>query len=94
MKTILAPYAKTMPWNHMHQPVEVLPDIPPGSTCTEEQWKKAERMESEYYDWESYMVSINPRGEHPVYKERIEEYKMFEEWNKTLNKLEPLPRMP
>lgn len=94
MKTLLASFAKTMPKNHHWDCVEVDPEVTPGSTCTDDQWEKAKRMESEYYDWESYMKCQVPVVEHPVYTKRIEDHLTFEQWEEILKKLEPLPRHP
>lgn len=94
MKTLLAPFAKTMPKNHNWDCVEVSQEILPGSTCTDDQWEKAKRMESEYYDWESYMNCQLPKFEHPAYVKRIEDHKVFLRWEDILNDFEPLPRLP
>lgn len=90
MELMLSPYAKTMPSNYSIQGVDVDLSLEPGSSCTEEEWAKAERMESEYFDWESYMYCQMPKMEHPVYAKRIDDHLLVEHWEEVLHKLEPL----
>ena len=94
MELILSPHAKTVPSNYNVVGVDVdLSGCPPGHSCTEEAWAKAERMESEYFDWESYMNCQYPKFEHPEYLSRVEDHKMSLKWNDILQELEPLPRL-
>lgn len=94
MKLLLSPVAKTVPSNYDIQGIELSLGIAPGESCTEEQWEKAKRMESEFWDWESYMRCQIPTLEHPEYLQRAEEAKVFTYWEAVLNELEPLPRLP
>lgn len=94
MRLMLSPFAKSIPSNHKFQGEDVTLGIEPGESCTEDQWKKAERQESEFYDWESYVACVAPKVEHPEYVRRSEEDKAFQKWEAILNELEPLPRLP
>lgn len=96
MHLLLASFPKTVPSNYTLQsnPVEEAGAETPGYSCTPEQWAKAERQESEYYDWEGYMECQMPKMEHPAYIERANQDKLFKTWDELLKKLEPLPRNP
>lgn len=94
MKLMLSPFAKSIPSNYQVQGEDVSLGIAPGESCTEDQWLKAERQESEFYDWESYVACVAPKVEHPEYVRRSEEAKVHQKWEKVLNELEPLPRLP
>lgn len=90
MQVLLSPSAKTIPSNYQIQGIDMDLGLDPGSSCTEDQWDKAQRMESEYYDWESYMLCQLPKMEHPVYTKRIDDHLVVEHWEDILNKLEPI----
>lgn len=94
MLLVLEPRAKTVPSNYQIQGIELSLGIEPGESCTPEQWEKAERQESEYYDWDSYVQCVRPKMEHPEYVRRSEEHQVYQHWEKVLNELEPLPRLP
>ena len=94
MKLILSPFAKSIPSNYQVVGEDVTLGIAPGESCTEYHWDKAERQESEYYDWDSYAACVAPKVEHPEYVRRSEEAKAFQKWEVILNELEPLPRLP
>lgn len=94
MKLLLSPFAKTVPSNYSIQAHELSLGIEPGESCTSDQWDKAQRQESEYYDWDSYVNCVTPKVEHPEYVRRSEEDKVYQHWEKVLNELEPLPRLP
>jgi hypothetical protein len=94
MKLLLSPYAKSIPSNYGIKGEDVTLGITPGESCTPDQWDKAQRQESEYYDWDSYAKAVAPTVEHPEYVRRSEEDKVFQKWEAILNELEPLPRLP
>lgn len=96
MRESLSSRPKTIPSNYNYQPEDQgLPGSEtPGFSCSAEAWAKAERQESEYYDWESYEQCQAPKVEHPAYVERANTDKLFKSWDELLRKLEPLPRNP
>ena len=94
MDLILSPYVKTIPSNYQVQGMTLEMEGPPGFSVTEEQWEKAKRMESEYWDWDSYSRVQTPTVEHPQYAARAEHEKLFAKWEEYLQELEPLPRLP
>ena len=96
MQLLLASFPKTVPSNYGVRPVSISEPggDAPGFSCTEEQWAKAERMESEYFDWEDYMECQMPKMEHPAYIERYNQAQLFKTWDDLLKKLEPMPRNP
>lgn len=93
MLLLLEPRVKTVPSNYSIQGYDLSLGIAPGESCTEDQWDKAERQESEFYDWASYAACAKPKMEHPEYVRRSEEDQCFQHWEKVLNELEPLPRL-
>jgi hypothetical protein len=94
LKTLLQGSNHTLPDNY-HIRERYLGDFgDPGYSITPEALAKAKRMESEYWDWESYEACQVPRVEHPEYAIMTADYKLYMEWNTVLNKLEPLPRLP
>lgn len=94
MKSLLLCSATTLPSNYIIKSATVDLGIDPGSSCTPEEWAKAKRMESEYWDWQSYELCQLPKNEHPVYANMSADYKVYLEWEKILHKYEPLPRVP
>ena len=94
MREYLDCRAKTIPINY-----NVVPEDhsepgsdTPGYSCDSEAWLKAERQEGEYYDWEDYMKCQYPTIEHPEYLERAAMAAVVEDWDRTLQKLEPMGR--
>lgn len=94
MKLMLSAFAKTVPHNYEVQGIELDSGLAPGASVTEEQWEKAKRMESEYWDWDSYMRLQTPVVEHPQFAARAELDKIVAKWEDLLQDLEPLPRLP
>ncbi len=96
MRESLDSRVKTIPSNYNYVPEDQ--SVPgaevPGYSITPEALAKAERMESEYYDWSGYEACIAPKVEHPEYIQRSKMEACFRAWNELLNKLEPLPRGP
>lgn len=94
MRNILEPVAKTIPSNYRIIPEDQsLPGAEvPGFSCTAEAWAKAERQESEYYDWEGYENCQIPKVEHPAYIERAKYEALVEAWEEVLRRLEPIGR--
>ena len=94
MLLLLEPRVKTVPSNYSIQGYDLSLGIAPGESCTEDQWDKAERQESEFYDWKSYERCVLPKVEHPEYVKKSEDYSCYQKWEVILNELEPLPRLP
>lgn len=94
MKLTLEPYAKTIPSNYSRQGMELLEDLPPGASCTPEQWDKAKRMEDPHYDWAGYASNTQPKGDHPEYVARAKYAELVEKWDKVLAEKEPFRRGP
>lgn len=83
---------KTVPSNYSRKGMELMEDIQPGASCTPEQWKKAERMESPFYDWAGYETLQRVRMDHPDFVAKQEQQALFDQWNEKLNELEPMGR--
>lgn len=92
MKLSLSSRAKTVPDNYSRQGMDTGAFGPPGYSLTEEQMNKAQRMESEYYDWRSYEQVQNPQVEHPEYRSRGQAAAIAVHWERIVSELEPMPR--
>lgn len=92
MQLTLSPFAKTVPDNYNRTGMDTGAFGPPGYSCTPDQMSKAQRMESEYYDWSSYEKVQNPQVEHPEYRSRGQAAALAVHWEQIVSTLEPLPR--
>ncbi len=92
MELMYAPEIKTVPSNYNRKGMELMQELEPGASCTPEQWAKAERMESPYYDWSGYQALQRARAEHPAFQDRVEQQALVDKWEEKLNELEPMPR--
>lgn len=92
MNLSLSSRAKTVPDNYSRQGMDTGAFGPPGYTCTPEAMAKAQRMESEYYDWRSYEKSQAPQVEHPEYRSRGQAAALAVHWEQIVSELEPMPR--
>lgn len=91
MQLTLSPCAQTIPDNYSRQGLTTGDFGPPGYTLTEEAMLKAQRQESEYYDWRSYEQAQNPQVEHPEYRSRGQAAALAVHWETIVRKLEPMP---
>lgn len=94
MRLTYSSYAKTVPGNYSRTGMELLEDIPPGASCTSEQWDKAKRMEDPHYDWNSYHNNTQPKGDHPEYVARAKVAELVKKWEDILREKEPMRRGP
>lgn len=84
--------AKTVPSNHTRTGY-TSPDFgEPGYSLTPEAMARAQRQESEYFDWRSYEQVQKPQVEHPEYRSRGQAAALVVHWEKIVSELEPLPR--
>lgn len=92
MQLTLSAFAKTVPDNYNRTGMDTGAFGPPGYSCDEAAMEKAQRMESEYYDWRSYEQVQNPQVEHPEYRSRGQAAALAVHWEQIVSALEPMPR--
>ena len=84
MKNLLHSNCLTLPSNYHVKGIAVEFPSSPGYSCTPEEWEKALRMESTYYDWKSYERCQMPKAEHPEYRRMSEDASLVEAWEAIL----------
>lgn len=88
----LEPRPKTLPSNYAVAGFSTGDLGEPGYTLTPEAMARAQRKESEYFDWRTYEEVTQPQVEHPEYRSKGEAAALAAHWERIVSEREPLPR--